>query len=77
MADFFFLLFGAPGFAAGICLMAFVLWMAGVRDPFILAGLALFVGGPAGWYAEAKLADRLWKRGPRTKVSDPTRTHQP
>ena len=53
-----------PGVIGGICLIGFLLWSAGVRDPFILAAVSVFGGGALGVLVEwqiGKFIDRLRK----------------
>jgi hypothetical protein len=54
-----------PGVIGGICLVGFVLWSLGVRDPFILAAVSIIGGGAFGALVEwqiGKLIDSRRKR---------------
>lgn len=51
-----------PGIIAGVCLVAFVLWLAGVHDPFLLVTTSLIVGGAIGWFAECGMRNVLRNR---------------
>ena len=49
----------------GICLVGFVLWSLGVRDPFIIAAVSIIGGGALGVLVEwqiGKFIDGLGKR---------------
>ena len=52
-------IFEYPGAALGICGAGALLWYLGLRQPFVLAFLAVFAGGGLGYLAEVALGRAL------------------
>ena len=57
----------AIGVVCGVLAAAYLFWLLGIRQPFLLTLLALLIGGPLGWLAERALgrAIRRLLRGKR------------